>query len=84
LLEIVSNVFIARELVPVRRKTGATIGGTLASVVTHAVATEKGVVDLRASSKAASRFREPDSSDVVGYSMSFRSFALLDLPAQFL
>ena len=40
LLKIVSNVFIAREWVPVRRKTGATIGGTLASgnVVTDAVA----------------------------------------------
>ena len=31
LLEIVSNVFIAQEWVPVRRETGATVGGTLAS-----------------------------------------------------
>jgi hypothetical protein len=44
LLEIVSNVFIARERVPLRRKTGAIIGATLASgnVVTHAVADREG------------------------------------------
>ena len=44
LLEIVSNVFIAQEWVPVRRKTGAIIGGTLASgnVVTHSVADREG------------------------------------------